>query len=89
MVQRSRLSTGLSGVAGEYFVAAEQMTWVCERTPRQVLDQTSPAFIRAPSGNSYAGGVTKSSRIRKAADDPFSTRQSRMKRTASRMPGRA
>jgi hypothetical protein len=34
----------------------------------------------------YAAGVTKSSRIRKAADEPFSTRQSRMKRTASRRP---
>ena len=33
----------------------------------------------------YAAGVTKSSRIRKAADDPASTRQSRMKSTASRI----
>ena len=33
----------------------------------------------------YAAGVTKSSRIRNAADDPASTRQSRMKSTASRI----
>lgn len=31
-----------------------------------------------PSGTSYAAGVTKSSRIRNAADDPESTRQSRI-----------
>jgi hypothetical protein len=42
-------------------------------------------FRRGTDG--YAAGVTKSSRIRKAADDPCSTSMSRTTSTAARMMG--
>jgi hypothetical protein len=48
-------------------------------------EQRFPAGSSETGSRDYPAGVTKSSLIRNAADDPVSTRLSRMKRTASRI----
>lgn len=61
-----------------------QTEYVC---PNRRLDLFYRGQTRKPRTHQLGPGVTKSSRIRNAADDPFSTRMSRMKRTASRTLG--